>query len=123
MRKLFLRLSGGLACLGIVPEALAYCTACQVNMFNSPEGRQLIGGLQQGVAFLLAVPVIIAATVGFLLWRAQRQKLRGLLKTSSALEQRWGSDDHSSSWPLLLEIPSGTPGTTPAAQVSESGGC
>jgi hypothetical protein len=76
MRKLFWTLSGGLACLGMVPEVLAYCAACQSNLFNSPEGRQLVGGLQQGVAFLLAVPVMIAATVGFLLLRARREQQR-----------------------------------------------
>ena len=95
-RKLFLTLGGGLACLGFVPKVLAYCAECQANLFNSPEGRQLMGGLQQGVLFLLAVPVMIVAVFGFLLLRARRQQHCELHQNRPALQEApWDSPAES----------------------------
>ena len=105
MPKLLLSVAGGVICLGLVQEIVAYCTACQVNLFNSPEGRQLLGGLQQGVVVLLAVPVTIAATVGFLLLRARRQKCHGPHQDNPDLQK--------AAWDSPTESIARTPGSCP----------
>ena len=51
-------------------SAWAQCAMCRASLLNSQGGGELLEGLRQGVIFLLAIPLIIAAMVLIRLQRA-----------------------------------------------------
>ena len=51
---------------------------CRTGLLNSPEGQQLVAGFNNGILFLLAVPLVIFLSVLFLLWRASRNRIQRL---------------------------------------------
>jgi len=64
-----------LAMCGIVVlpiSAAAQCAMCRAALLNSQGGAELIAGLRQGIFLLLAIPLLITATVLIRLKRASR---------------------------------------------------
>jgi hypothetical protein len=53
-------------------SALAQCAMCRASLLHSQGGAELIEGLRQGIVLLLAIPLIIAASVLIRLQRAAR---------------------------------------------------
>ena len=70
----------GVASLLFSPsELLAQCAICWQTLANSAEGASLIRGFHDGILFLLAVPFLVVAIIGFLLYKAQRPRVSGNL--------------------------------------------
>jgi hypothetical protein len=65
--------------------AEAQCAMCRTAL-DSPEGRRLIGAFQNGVLFLLAVPLVTFGTVAWLAVRGQR-------RVAAAQIEAEGTDD------------------------------
>jgi hypothetical protein len=76
----------GATMLGLVwhPQAaVAQCAMCRAALLNSPDTQQLIVGLRQGVAVLLAVPLIISVIVLRRLRRPQRKMVRAIIPAAT----------------------------------------
>jgi hypothetical protein len=54
--------------------AFAQCAMCRASLLHSQGGAELIEGLRQGIVLLLAIPLIIAASVLIRLKRAARAR-------------------------------------------------
>ena len=68
----------GVASLLVSPGALlAQCAICWQTLANSAEGASLIRGFHDGIVFLLVVPFLLVAIIGFLLYKAQRLRFSG----------------------------------------------
>lgn len=66
-------LRAALAVLGVpvsAASAFAQCAMCRTALLNSPGAANLIEGLRQGIVLLLAIPLLITATVLIRLKRA-----------------------------------------------------
>ena len=68
----WLVLAGMLACWLAKGELWAYCAVCQTALLSSPEGRQMAGGFNTGILFLLGAPFLVAATVAFAVFKVHR---------------------------------------------------
>jgi hypothetical protein len=68
----------------------AQCAMCRASLLNSQGGAELIEGLRQGIILLLAIPLIIAASVLIRLKRAAR------VSDGSATQQKM--QDGESDW-------------------------
>jgi hypothetical protein len=53
-------------------SAFAQCSMCRASLLNSQGGADLIEGLRQGIILLLAIPLLIAATV-LIRWKRARR--------------------------------------------------
>ena len=71
----WLVLAGMLACWLAKGELWAYCAVCQTALLSSPEGRQMAGGFNTGILFLLGAPFVVAATVAFGVFKVHRRVL------------------------------------------------
>ena len=70
----------GVASLLFSPgELLAQCAICWQALANSAEGASLIRGFHDGIVFLLVVPFLVVAVIGFLLYKAQCPRVSGNL--------------------------------------------
>jgi hypothetical protein len=63
------------------------CALCRTALEASPEGQAIAGGLARGILLLLILPYMLAAILGFMMYRAYRirDKLRSLEPSSTAL--------------------------------------
>jgi hypothetical protein len=61
-----------LALLPFTAPAWAQCAMCRASLLHSQGGAELIEGLRQGIVLLLAIPLVIAASVLIRLKRAAR---------------------------------------------------
>jgi hypothetical protein len=50
------------------------CAMCRTALENSPEGRALAGTFNYAILFLMAMPYVLFAAVGFGIYRAYRQR-------------------------------------------------
>lgn len=46
----------------------AQCAMCKTALTQSPEGQRIARGFNEGILFLLAMPYLTFATVGFSFW-------------------------------------------------------
>ena len=68
---------GPVFCLVTTIAARGQCSICKTAIANSADGASLARGLNLGILFLLAVPVLLVGSISFLIWRSHGQ-LRGL---------------------------------------------
>jgi len=55
-------------------SVFAQCAMCRASLLHSQGGTELIEGLRQGIVLLLAIPLIIAASILIRLQRAARAR-------------------------------------------------
>ena len=56
------------------PEALfALCPICKNALVNSPEGQQLVKGMNAGILLLLAAPFLVGGTIAVCVLKADHQ--------------------------------------------------
>ncbi len=58
-------------------EANAQCAMCRASVESNQSDEKLTNfgkGLNKGILYLMAIPYILAGTVGFLYYRSSRQK-------------------------------------------------
>ncbi len=73
-RYFFLALLGGLLSLGTV-DAVAQCAMCKANVESNAQSKlsKVGNGLNSGIVYLMAIPYVLAATVGFLWYKNSRR--------------------------------------------------
>ena len=49
------------------------CAMCKAAVANAADGGALARGLNQGILFLLAIPILLVGGISFLIWRSYRQ--------------------------------------------------
>ena len=67
-------------------SAFAQCAMCRAALLNSRGGAELIEGLRQGIVLLLAIPLLITATVLIRLKRAARVS-KGVSEEGAAVQR------------------------------------
>ena len=72
MTQAFRFLLAMLGAIGLPISAAAQCAMCRASLLNSQGGAELIEGLRQGIVLLLAIPLLITATVLIRLQRAAK---------------------------------------------------
>jgi hypothetical protein len=70
-RSLF-KIVSAVAIAALPLSAAAQCAMCRASLAHSEGGADLISGLQQGIGFLLAVPVVICALVVIMIRRSRK---------------------------------------------------
>ena len=53
--------------------ARGLCALCKTAIANSADGASLARGLNLGIVFLLAVPILLVGCISLLIWRSHEQ--------------------------------------------------
>lgn len=62
----------------------AQCSMCRTALTNSPEGKALAIGMNQGILFLVAIPGLVVVTLAWLVSRRLKQSAAVLSSTLDA---------------------------------------
>ena len=66
----------GLLSLAATSALRGQCAMCKAAVTGSADGEALARGLNQGILFLLAVPVVLVGAISLLIWRSCRAPAR-----------------------------------------------
>ena len=68
-----------------VPSGLAQCSMCRTTLTQSEQGRELASGLNRGILFLLAIPLLVVGS-GVVALRMHERRLNALRSGEAAKE-------------------------------------
>ena len=65
--------------------SIAQCSMCRTTLTQSEEGRELASGLNRGILFLLAVPLLVVGS-GVIAFRMHERRSKALRSREAANE-------------------------------------
>lgn len=86
MKKSFLTLLALILCsLALTQQVSAQCPMCKLSAeSNYNNGDDKATGLNTGILYLLCMPLIAVSSIGFYMWKKNKEELKALQEDSEA---------------------------------------